>query len=341
MSACVLQIRLSNNESRFQTGGVVRGTARVTAEKSCHINGVVLQPVWSVGGWVTDGSGKGAEVRVGEECDVEAGAELSYPFQLTLPDAPASYEGTLFTISWEIAGRVDIALGLDAREKIPITVVQGPSGARPAAGADFDAEKQRTRQSRVNRYRFLRQSSGAMVAALVLFIIAAATGNYTNPDAGDLFLQLLLIAAGIAAYVVFSAGARRNAQRGDITVQLDPLVPHRGATVSCVATLVLRSGARIGNAAARLELREYGSRQSGKHTQTRHHGVWFEEHQFPVNDDIAAVVPRDITMRIPIPSDLPATMTLSSAHFEWRLLVRLEFATGGPWEDEIPVAVAP
>lgn len=339
MSACSIELSIRDLDRPHPAGSVLRGSVVVTALKACHINGVSVVPRWTTHGWATSHSDEGDRIQVGEACDVQEGNELRYQFECPLPDTPASYEGTLFGVHWDLAARVDIAMGLDAKaEERVIVTHDGASPVRDPSSL-FDPDSLKRRQHQSVAMRFIRQASGAMLVTFVILLIVGLRGDWTNPSDATLIEALLALLAGAAVFVLLSLRPIRNLLRGAITVSIDPVIARRGGTLTCAANMSLRKTARLNDMTVRLELREYGRRQAGKHSQIKHHPVWSAEHCTSVNDDVQATVERSVSARIPIPPDQPCSLSISDAKLEWRLVVRLNFEKGGFWEDDFPVAV--
>jgi hypothetical protein len=339
MSACSIELSIKDLDRPHPTGSVVRGSIVVTALKACHINGISVLPRWTTHGWATSHTGEEKAVHVGEACDVLEGNELRYQFECTLPDTPASYEGTLFGVHWDIAARVDIAMGIDAKAEERIVVTHdGASPVRDPASM-FDPDSLKRRQHQSVAMRFIRQASGAMLVTFVILLIVGLRGDWTDPSDSTLFEAILALLAGAGIFVLLSWRAIRNLLRGAITVSIDPVIARRGGTLTCAATMLLKKTARLTDMTVRLELREFGRRQAGKHSQTKYHPVFSSEHSNTVGDDIQGGVERSVSVRVPIPAEQPCSLSASDAKLEWRLVVRLNFEKGGFWEDDFPVAV--
>jgi hypothetical protein len=78
--------------------------------------------------WVLSGKGERRETVVDEEVasDIGSRALVSIPFSFEIPfESPLSYDGTLFSISWEIFVRVDLPFAVDETEARPVVV--GPA----------------------------------------------------------------------------------------------------------------------------------------------------------------------------------------------------------------------
>jgi len=59
-----------------------------------------------------------------EELDLASKSQVTVPFEFEIPDlGPLTYEGKLFSISWNITARVDLPFAVDEVESATVTVL--------------------------------------------------------------------------------------------------------------------------------------------------------------------------------------------------------------------------
>lgn len=114
-------ITLGRESASYAAGEVITGVLTYTAGKPTKVKGVTVFAEWSTQGKGDTDRDKTEPVVLLGEHEMLGSGEL--PFELTLPLAPVSYNGTLIKINWEVCARFNRPWAIDGKAAIGIQVL--------------------------------------------------------------------------------------------------------------------------------------------------------------------------------------------------------------------------
>src|SRR5690554_6767376 len=124
MAKCAINIELESSSARYTPGQVIRGVVTVAVDSDVKCNGLSVDLVWR-----THGRGnRCSQIATGLilfEGQWTAGQEISYPFELTLPNGPMSYHGHYLNVDWYVLARADIPWAIDPKAEQEILLEPG------------------------------------------------------------------------------------------------------------------------------------------------------------------------------------------------------------------------
>ncbi len=114
----MIRVHLSQKEVRV--GDTLSGRAEWNSDRGKEPRKILVQLRWRL-----SGKGTSQEQSVCEVVEAEIGgrSQLTIPFAFDVPFfGPLTYSGTLFSVAWEVAARVDLPLAIDEKDSQPVTV---------------------------------------------------------------------------------------------------------------------------------------------------------------------------------------------------------------------------
>lgn len=121
MSAVQFDIQIDGGRTLLR-GTPVTGVVRINAEKPIKIRRVMLELRWETSGRGDRDRQTPLELEIGQGPELPAGiSEL--PFEFEAPLAPASYNGRLIKLAWEMRVRLDRPMALDTKHTHPVELL--------------------------------------------------------------------------------------------------------------------------------------------------------------------------------------------------------------------------
>ncbi|NRA58025.1 MAG: hypothetical protein HRU13_07925 [Phycisphaerales bacterium] len=113
MSATQFDIEIEGGSTLLR-GTPVTGVVRIDATKPIKIRRVMLELRWETSGRGDRDRQKPLEMEIGQGPELPEGIS-EFPFEFEAPLAPASYNGRLIKLFWEMRVRLDRPMALDTK----------------------------------------------------------------------------------------------------------------------------------------------------------------------------------------------------------------------------------
>ena len=346
MSTCELNIVLDDQEAVFRTGQPVTGRVLVHVHKDCRCRALTVGLHWKTKGEgiPTGNSAGGAAQAVIGQGRWRAGQVLEFPFSLTVPPGPVSYDGRVVGVEWELRARADIPMAPDPTYSIPVVVL-------PVPGQEFhdlgplslppDAQPPTTSTTVAVYLGF----------GIFLLVLALATGIFMHlalrgQDSATHLVVLVvpgcIALTGMALLGVGMARRAATAGLGPPLLALEPNPVQRGGRLVLRIRLSPRQTVTLTRAHATLAGRERATQGSAQHQRTYQHEFFKESVELTNRSGvIPAGEERVLTCQFSIPRNAPPTFSARNNYVEWFVMVSLSVAQGMDWTDQRMVVVLP
>ena len=113
MSTAQISIDIDGGHTLFR-GTPTTGVVRIDATKSIKIRRVLLELRWETSGRGDTDRETAREIEIGQGPELPVGLS-EFPFEFEAPLAPASYNGKLIKLYWEMRVRLDRPMALDTK----------------------------------------------------------------------------------------------------------------------------------------------------------------------------------------------------------------------------------
>ncbi len=327
MSACELTIELDRQERSYRAGEVISGQVKVIVQANCECEALQIGIGWTAHGKGNSGVSNPRYQSLGQE-SWTPGQVHRFPFQMTLPDGPASFKGEIFAVDWHVEARAELSRRKTPRTREPFDLVIDslPRGRNYRAGDPLQPywkpPAMRKTSTANNQVVFLL-FGGALIFTTV--IVALGDGSL----AGPVFVVLAMIflaGAGLCAWALRSEIA--ELLLGDVSIEPDRWVVPRGEELRLIVEVPRIKEAPISECVVFLTGRERCVRGHG-----RYQSVFTEE----VHVDLQTVELTDpIHATFTIPVDGPLSFFAESNSVQWEAEVRI----GLPWCPDFKRAIA-
>lgn len=276
MSKAELEVVLGT-PGPFVPDQLIEGFVGVTVNRSCRCRALTVTLEWYTHGRGNRKTGAVQTVVVFDG-DLVAGEKGLYPFTLTVPPGPFSYEGTVVSLGWRVRANADLPWAFDPKTETTIVVVPG---VEPLHSVDHGPASLSRRGS-----NGLGDVATLVVGSLFIFVPALIVGPLSlgfllacvgQPGLANLFPAVITAGMGtIFTYVGYRVVrpafirimARRRISVFEITVS-DTVSP--GETVDVRLEITPRSDLLAEEVRVELRLAEVAVSGSGTKKKTHSH----------------------------------------------------------------------
>lgn len=288
----------------------------------------------------------------------EEGRTYSYPFSLSLPNGPYSYEGRDLQLEWfaEVRVRLDSGEPVDRRRELTLDATAGPVDA-PYRIGDAQALVNRDLEPDVEledvglKARLPTRTRGMVLLTLAgLGLIGAvlelwSVGEWITDREIPCFLLLLLAGmGGYGALIIYNSYRERLRHQTleDVVVDLDRVVAAGETSQGRIAIESPSAPGHIRSAKATLICREK-SGTDGQGGPSRSTIVHRDEQVVDDSRDrrISKGEPVDLEFALAVPADGPPSFHGAEHRVEWTAVVQLDVDGWRDWTETIPMTVAP
>ncbi len=344
MSSCELKVDLGRQT--YRSGERIAGSVVVRTDAD-----VRSKRLWVELEWRTRGRGNVAKQTVDsatlcEAIDWSAGHEYRYPFELTAPPGPLSYEGHLLQVGWHVRARADVPWAIDPKAAESFHLEAG-DGESYALGPDADPVP--TREGAATA-----RATPTWVMGLVSLIASAMlVGGFVLLSSlrGDPLLGssiptgiagAVLTIAGLAFLIGIVRKAMTQGKIGTPEVRISPGTVHAGEELSVDVTVRPRSSVTIDAIDATLTCEEVVVSGSGTNKTTHHHVVSKLAQTMSGGGRTLEIGQTEtFATRFRLADDSPATFVAPSNSLRWSVHLRARIPGWPDWFESYPIAVLP
>lgn len=339
MSKCNIFIKPDSPTDRYVSGDVIRGVVTVMPNATCKCNELNIEL-----GWRTHGRGnRSGESPVGRVLfrgEWNARLEVSYPFELTVPDGPHSYHGHYLNVDWFLRARADIPWAIDPKCEQDLLLERGPmtdpkTYVNGAVGVDRISLKRAHNHSLISRITLLVWSPfigiGLLTLAYAIFI-----GGIQN-------MVLLMAFGGIFAAVGLAIAYRRISNKlasmklGEIRLDWPEQILSPGD--SAPLTIHMNAAKEINDVSATLICREVVVSGSGTNTKT------YREDVFSAPIELQRTTAKQTRMTVEgafrLPEDASPSFYAEDNELSWLIALHIDVAKWPDWKRELYLDVRP
>ncbi|HZO29383.1 MAG TPA: sporulation protein [Chloroflexota bacterium] len=362
MSACDLEITLDRAEAVYATDDSIVGRICVRTSEAAECQKLTVKLIWRTEGESNQDLGEPVQEQTVFSGRWEAGKRASFPFEVTAPAGPFSYQGRLFQVAWYVKASADLAGMRDAHAERRVQVVPSGSvgrvdfGPKPAFLDDVIGGADARLTSLGLRSRFQRGRWGAvngcigvpLFAFLLLALVGSTVASYENIRQGNLtsdtvwgmlMLPMLgLLTLSYGRYLFRPVLARTKVGRVNVQLSSRRLLPggEVAYTVSC------RPGARLEleRISVKLAAREEVTIGSGRSSRVRSHQV-FEAERTAYGRAIEPGEAATWSGTLRVPDDAPTSFFAEYNELLWALEVTLAVRGWTDWYGRHFVVVGP
>ncbi len=241
---------LDDAERTRVPGEAVPGRVEVEADEAATCDGLHARVAWKTAGDANEATGGGPPALLGTG-EWKAGDRLSFPFSLTVPSGPPTYEGRHFSVIWAVRADADLSWAFDGKAEAPFPV-EFRSGERPGLETMEEGGGTALGCAVVSVLAL-----GICLAMLLLSRRSPGIGWWLGAGAGGILSFFTLL---------WAAGYRRL---GRVTLEAGPSPVPRGGELACRIVLRPRKEFAAKAVIAVLTAREKSEKGSGKSRKTR------------------------------------------------------------------------
>jgi len=328
MSRCIVFVELDHPPDEVLVPGqVVTGSVEVSVLLDVRCNGLNVGVQWQTHGrgMASRGPLVPTELFKGEW---KAGQDLSFPFELTVPRGPSTYEGTLVNIGWFISATANIPWALDvhAWEEVLVDAsATDPFDNGPGFVHGLQAE-----------------TPGQQVLTLLGGLIGAGFSVTVGVAMGEwIGLSMMLPMFVVGSYFVWSSVSKRLARTklGEVDLELigDP-VP--GGAVDLLLHFNPHADVEVQYINTQLTWREEAISSDGTN-QTTHQETIFEDYYEQPGRPVAAGERAVFSQTLHIPAHAGPCFAAGANKVIWAAKVTLAVASWPDWVGTIWLPVRP
>lgn len=356
------ELRIEVDDRRHVAGGVVRGRLILTCSEGRRCEALEVTSRWGLSTSAPVELDAATEVWSGE---CAAGETITQPFELTLPAAPTSYEGSLFEVVCWIEARAHLSGAKDpvaqqVIEVVPRTDADPPwnrlyhesSAAVHSANSLLEEARPdlETTAVRIPAGKALQTGCLAAllvpVAVIILLIIAGfykliSSGAMLEAGALAVMAMMLLVAGFRGAWKLGLGNWVAKRRLGDVEIHLPPRLIRSGQEVPIRLTLRPSHRITISGITARLVAEEQKDAESEIRGDTiRTHTILEQESELSGPRELAAGIPTAISGALLVP-DGPPSFSVVRNELNWWLDIRVEIRGGANWESRYRMLMYP
>ncbi len=340
MPPCSIQIELDKPSAIYETTGLVTGRLAVSVFETTRFRQVTLRLLWKAKGRGTLHSKTGAETVILPAGTWAPGQELSLPFELRAPSGPVTYHGWTVKLDWFLEARVEVPLGSDITDSVPVILV----GSRSESEHDPEALCRRSKPPHGRSYWFVqgRHLLGGLLAitlggALLLAAHGKEQGAGLEWTMGGL---LVLVGVGLLSYALKNLVSQRAIGAPD--VHIEPMEAPGGTLIQVQMVVRPRRELELLGAKVRLLGRELARHTVDTHVQVKPSTIHDSVHE-PTDKPRFLVTgqPTTLVWEIPLPEKAPPSLAIPDNWVRWHLEVSLELAGWIDWSQKFPITVLP
>ncbi len=361
MAKCDLTLHLDGEKTSFRPGDIVRGTLEVRVDKDAKCNELKVGLRWR-----THGKGNSVSEEIASQVlfqgDWTAGATWTGRFELRIPSAgPFTYNGHYLNVAWEVFARADIPWAIDPKTEIEILLEPDPE-ADPdwiaAAGSSHHVPKD-FKEKVLGPESTVKPSGGCAGNALgigcllllfgpMVFFLGAGITRGAAWARGDLSLGEALpwmfgAVAVLAVFIFATFKVIRNViakkKLGRVDFQIEPRLVRAGQDLSVRIGCKPEGSTELLGATARIVATETVVRGTGTNKSTYRQVVYEKDFEISGAKSLAAGLPYQDGVSIPIPADAPPSFYASDNKLTWNVEARLDIARWPDWVDHEEILV--
>ena len=340
MASCEVQVELETPDRRVQGGSRLRGAVVVSADDEVQADGLTLKV-----GWATHGKGNRDREEIAE-LELEPPRLISrepyrVPFEVRLPNGPATYHGHYVNLDWTAEAAVDLPWKLDPKARAEF--VLEPDPAQPYAGGPV--LKLNTLRSKGRGTARLGRIVGAGAGGLFAVVGLAVAGFAGLGSGGDgipgvIFGAVFALVGGLVLWKSVQ-NLVASAYLGDVAVEVVPEWARPGDAFTLGVTVQPARATQVTRVVARLGCSERAVSGSGTSRTTHLKEVFSREVE--VSGPLALEAHQLHTFQAPlaIPASAPPTFAAHDNAIEWQVAVRIEVPNWPDWSDTVALVVTP
>ena len=124
MAKCDLKVVVDRPDKKYKFGETVTGVVEVRVNKECRCRKLTLTREWRTHGRGNRVSGDKKDTIL-YEGTWSPGEEISYSFEIDLPNGPTTYHGHYLNVDWYIKARADIPWAIDPKAETEVLLDPG------------------------------------------------------------------------------------------------------------------------------------------------------------------------------------------------------------------------
>ena len=316
MSRCELRIQLLEEPAVYQLGDTVSGFIHVDVDAAVKCRGLHVKLVCKSHGRGNRWTSKDNSV-VLFTGQWQPGEDLVFPFELTLPDGPPTYEGRIIHLSWYVETWVDIPWAVDPVAEQEIDVF-------PGKGVPFMGDAPPEFPEVTQPVKMLGTLASIFMGFTVVCGGLGACFSGGDPGALPGFLlfafALFLFFPVIGFFVLRNSLAQRKLGAVEFIVEPRDVMPGDEVTV----TIRCNPPKPLG---VRRVLLKFGGEEvavsgSGSNRTTHRHPLFEEEHALATVATLSG--PTTWTRTWTIPADAAPSFWLSDNTVEWTVGLHID-----------------
>lgn len=373
MARCDLAITIDRDPLALRPGDHFAGEVHVAADADVRCDALTLELRW-----VTDGKGREnsevVEVWTLFSGDLRTGTRQAFPFATQIPRmGPASYQGKLLRVDWELRARADVPWAIDAKATLPLVV-----GNRAAPGVDAierahdghdydsheDEETSRSPELELvvpDRAATLQRRPGLAIAAMMAVALGIGLGaglwrplwgmvrtlprlvrgDLTWADSPELIFGTLILVVAAALAWAIAREVLVERRLGEVHCEIAPEIGRPGDEVSCLVRFTPRASFQLSGITAHLRAAERCERGSGKGRKIYNYLALDHPLELSPARAVSPGLPYEARGTLQIPPDAPPTFRSPDNHLEWRVDVAIRIPRWPDWKRKAFLHVIP
>lgn len=337
MPQCTLRVLLDRSEPVFVGGEHVTGQVEVHVDETVQCNGLTVRAMWRTSGEGNTDSGEGPVATLAA-ATWRAGESLRFPFDLTLPNGPFTYQGNLIQLAWSVEARADVPWAIDPKGVAPLTLVPGPGQPvtnDPAMGTMSPAD--------FGKYTGLHTLVCGIGLAMVLFGLGVAIVPflYGNDFGAGIPCGTFAFFIGIIAFGFTIRRVLAERRLGPVTLTVEPANLRPGQSARCRVRFRPPGELELEGASATVIAQESATRGSGKNSSTRTHVLLTKEISLHAPRRVRAREEVELTAEITLPPEAPFSFHSFSNRIIWQVNVAIRIPGWPDWVHYHPLVVQP
>ena len=324
MPKCELTIELDDANRQFNPGDKIRGRVRVRVSQDVTCNALQVGLRWS-----THGSGnEDSETGVAEtlfEGEWHEGEDREYPFELTAPAGPASYNGHHVSIAHRVYATADIPWAFDPKAQVDFHL----SGA----AVSWTKYLPEPADEVVGRHT----SGPASLIWTALFVTAALIAWWLHAPVIAVIIGVIALALAVGTV----AEKIRDVKIGPIECQLSPLVVCPGEQIHFAMSFRPRSDVNVHTLNLVLTGEESAESGSGTNRTTHTHELGEVKHVISGPRTCFAGDKHEFSDVITLKDTDAYSFKSSNNQVIWKLEVKLELERLLDWSETRELLVRP
>jgi hypothetical protein len=375
VAQCDLAITIDRDPHALRPGDHFAGEVTVAVDADVRCNALTLELRW-----VTDGKGK-ENSEVVEAWTLFSGAlrtgtRQAFAFATQIPRmGPASYQGKLLRVDWELRARADVPWAIDAKATLPLVVGNRAApevDATERAGEGCDSHEDEDDDEGASRSPELKlvvpgrgttrdPRPGLVIAAMMAVALGIGLaaglwrpvwgmvrtlprlvrGDLTWADSPELIFGTLILVVAAALAWAIAREVLVVRRLGEVHCEIAPELARPGDEVRCLVRFTPRASFQLSGITAHLRAAERCERGSGRGRKVYKHLAIDHVLELSPARAVSPGLPYEARGALQIPADAPPTFSSSDNHLEWRVDVAIRIPRWPDWKKKAFLHVIP